>query len=171
MRVGDLGGLNDIYDENGELVLNPGERILKMLEGDNIDIWKGRHALRAKVLIGSTKEKGTIYITDKRLVFIRTPDPWLYYKTYSTPFALAEGIAGGLYSRDLKKLGLKVFAEIPYREVKSFKSHKKGKWMELRLEDQEGIPIRVDLVRLNRNDDKILLLEELLNETGATKTN
>lgn len=171
MKAGDLGGLHEIYDEAGNLIMKPGERLVRKSEGDNIDIWKGRHGLFSKTLVARTKEKGTIYITDRRLVFIRGPDPWLYLKTYSDPFSLPEGLTGSMYAGNLKKLGLKVFAEIPYNEVSSFRSHKNGKWMELRLENKDGIPIRADVNRLNKDDDKILLLEKILLKAGAKKLN
>lgn len=167
MRAGDLNGLHDVYDDNGVLIMKDGERLLRKIDGDNVDIWKGKHGILSKTLVPGTKEKGTLYITDQRLVFIRTPDPWLYYKTYSTPFALPEGISGAMKARDLKSMGLKVFAEIPLQDVKSFKSHKKGKWMRLWLEDPDGTPIQVYIERLNKKDDKVLILEETLVKAGA----
>ncbi len=169
MRIGDLEGLNEIYDAKGNPVLKPGEQILRRINGDNIYVWKGKRALSGKVLIGSTKEKGTLYLTDTRLIFIRTPDPALYLKTYGDPLSLSEGVSGSLKARDLKALGLKVFAELPYQEVRSFKSHRRGKWMELRLDDEQGIPIRMNLVRRKKDDDKILVLEEMLVKHGAGK--
>lgn len=169
MRAGDLGGLNEIYDVDGALILNKGERLLLKSAEDNIDLWKGKHGLLSRTLVARTKEKGTLYLTDKRLVFIRTPDPWLYYKTYGTPLGLSEGIPGAMKARDLRKLGLRVFAEIPYREVIAFKSHKKGKWIELRLEDQDRVPVRADINRLGKDDGKISLLEEMLLKAGARK--
>lgn len=171
MRVGDLGGKDEVYDEEGDLILKPGEQLVQRSDGDNIDVWKGRHGLSSKTLVTRTEEKGTMFITDRRLVFIREPDPSLYYKSHSDPFSLPEGLAGSRYAADLKGLGLRIFAEIPYDEVISFRSHRKGKWIELRLEDEEGVPVRADINRLGKDDNKVRILEELLLQAGAKKLN
>ncbi len=170
MRVGDLGGLGDIYDDSGELVLEEGERVLRKVENDDIHAWEGKHVLTGKILLGYSREKGTLYLTDRRLVFIRTPDAWLAFKTHGTPLELAAGVSNARRSRDLQKLGLRIFLELYYSEIRSFKS-KTGKWAELRLEDEDGIPIRVDISRHGESDDKIVLLEELLRKAGVRKLN
>lgn len=112
-----------------------------------------------------------MFLTDKRLVFIRSPDPGLYFKTYSTPFALPEGISGAVYAKNLKKLGLRIFAEISYGEVKTFKSHRNGKWIRLWMEDNDGTPIQAYFERQNKHDNRVNLLEGLLLRAGATKIN
>ncbi len=166
MRVGDIGGLDDIYDNSGKLILKQGEQVLRKVENDNIDVYRGKFGLTARTLLGHTKEKGTLYLTDRRLVFIRNPDPWLAFQTYGTPFELATGLGKARYARDLKSLGLRSFVEISYSEVRSFRS-KKGKWAELRLEDSDGVLVRVDLDRCGKEDDKIALLNNLLKKAGA----
>ncbi len=168
--MGDLGGLEEIYDEEGRLMLKEDEEILRKVDNDNINVWKGKHGLTGKTLLGYSKEKGTMYLTDRRLVFIRTPDPWLALKTHGTPLELAGGITGSLYAKDLKRLGLRHFVELYYSEVVTYKS-KKGKWAELRLDDTDGVPIRVDISRRGKHDDKIVLLEELLRKAGSRKLN
>lgn len=169
MKAGDAEGLHAIYDESGGLILAREEHLVRKSEGDNIDIWKGKHGLFSKTLLPRTKEKGTLYVTNKRLVFIREPDPHLYYKTYSDPFSLPEGLAGSRYANSIRKLGLRIYAEISFDEVTSLKSHPKGKWIEIHLKDDDGIPIRADIYRLNNDDDKIPILEALLIEAGAEK--
>jgi hypothetical protein len=168
MQVGDIAGRGTIYDEDGNLILRKDERILRKVENDDILVWKGKRVLTSKDLFHYSKEKGTMYLTTERLVFVRTPDPWLAFKSYSTPFELHVGVTDSLYAKGLKRLGLKSYVELYYREVKTFKS-KKGKSATLKLEDADGVPIHVAIDRLNKNDDKIIVLERLLLQAGAKK--
>jgi hypothetical protein len=72
MRYGDKDGFKDIYDEKGELILQPDERIL--ITEENVvpsfkTTWRyygGDHLLEPS--------KGTIYLTNERIVFINIPE-------------------------------------------------------------------------------------------------
>lgn len=168
MRVGDIGGRGRIYDKDGRLILLQGEIILKEVHDDNLIAVKGKGRIFRKRLIGATKERGTTYLTNRRLVFIRKPDAWLRFKTYGTPLGMGTAAAEALKARDILKFEAMEFLEVYYSEVKSFKS-RGSKWADLFLMDDDGIPVRVMLDRRDRNDDKLLLLEQLLLEEGAKR--
>ncbi len=168
MRAGDLSGLGSLYDENGNILLLMDEEVLRKIPNDNVMAIRGKGRLRGKTLLDITKEKGTMYLTNKRLVYLRHPDPWLKIRTYGTALGMGTAVSEAAKARDLKRLGGMQYLEVYYSEVKSFKS-KKGKWAELYLDDEDGVPIRVLLDRRGRQDDKILLLEELLTRAGAEK--
>jgi len=72
MRYGDKDGYNEIYDDRGELILHPDEKIL--VTEENIvpsfkSTWRyygGEYLLEPS--------KGTIYLTTERMVFINIPE-------------------------------------------------------------------------------------------------
>ncbi|MBN1540407.1 MAG: hypothetical protein JW939_09705 [Candidatus Thermoplasmatota archaeon] len=72
MRYGDKDGYNEIYDSNGELILHPNEKAL-VVEENVVPTFKstwryygGDYLLEAS--------KGTIYLTNERLIFINIPE-------------------------------------------------------------------------------------------------
>ncbi len=168
MRVGNIGGLGSVYDHNGNPILHENEDIVREISEDNILVLKGEGRLRSKTLLDTTKERGTLYLTDRRLIFLRRPDEWKKFYTYGNPFGMDVAFSEASYARELEKAGGMEYLELDYGEVKSFKS-KKAKWADLHLQDRDGIPIRVMLDRRDRKDDKLVLLEELLIRAGAQK--
>lgn len=72
MKHGDKDGFNSIYDENGELILHPREKVL--INEDNVvpslkSTWRyygGDYLLEPS--------KGSIFLTNERLVFINIPE-------------------------------------------------------------------------------------------------
>lgn len=168
MRVGNLSGLGSVYDQEGNPIFVEGEELVREVPNDNILVMKGKGRLRSKTLLDTTKEKGTIYLTDRRLIFLRKPDPALKFRTYGNPFALGAAYSEAAYARGLRKVGGMEYLEVYYTEVRSFKS-KKSKWTDLHVEGQDGIPVRVLLDRRDRRDDKLALLEELLLKAGASR--
>lgn len=72
MKYGDKDGFNEIYDQDGEIILNPDEK--KLVVEENVvptlkSTWRyygGEYLLEPS--------KGTIYLTNERLVFINIPE-------------------------------------------------------------------------------------------------
>ncbi|MFW3146288.1 MAG: hypothetical protein ACMUIE_05705, partial [Thermoplasmatota archaeon] len=72
MKYGDKDGFKDIYDESGELILHPSEK--KLVVEDNVvptlkSTWRyygGEYLLEPS--------KGTVILTNERMVFINTPE-------------------------------------------------------------------------------------------------
>jgi hypothetical protein len=72
MRVGDKDGIDDIYDENGELVLKEDEQLL--VKEDNVvpsfkTTWR---KFGGEDVIDPMN--GVVYLTNRRFVFIATPE-------------------------------------------------------------------------------------------------
>ncbi len=169
MKVGNLSGLGSVYDEKGNPILLEGEALIREVPEDNILVIEGKGRLRSKTLLNSTKEKGTVYLTDRRFIFLRKPDPKLKFRTYGNPFTLATAHSEAAYARDLLKAGGMEYLEIYYTEVKSFKT-KKSKYTDLHLESEAGTLVRVLLDRRDRGDDKLVIMEKMLIEAGAQKS-
>ncbi|MFQ5886110.1 MAG: hypothetical protein ACE5II_02625 [Anaerolineae bacterium] len=141
--VGDLRGLREIYDDEGELIVEPGEKVLRMVENDDTNLWEGRRALTGRIFLGYPEQKVILYLTDERLVFIRNLQPWPIFKTHGTPFWLAVAVREALCAKNLECHCLKEFMELFYSEVETFKS-KRDKWVQLELRNCNDIPITVD---------------------------
>ncbi len=71
MRYGDLGGRGSVYDRDGKPVLLKGE-VVKGRAGLRFGVY--RSLLASKPFILDFYE-GTVYLTDRRIVGIRKPDP------------------------------------------------------------------------------------------------
>ncbi len=72
MRYGDKDGFKEIYDDKGELILQPNERIL-VTEENVIPSFKSTWRYYGGEYL-LEPSKGTIYLTNERLVFINIPE-------------------------------------------------------------------------------------------------
>ncbi|MBN1389729.1 MAG: hypothetical protein JXA22_03695 [Candidatus Thermoplasmatota archaeon] len=72
MRYGDKDGFNEIYDDNGELVLHTSEKAL-VVEENIVPTFKSTWRYYGGEYL-MEPSKGTIYLTNERLVFINIPE-------------------------------------------------------------------------------------------------
>ena len=72
MRVGDKDGMDDIYDENGELVLKEDEQLLVKEENVMPSFKTTWRKFGGEDVIDPMN--GVVYLTNRRLVFIATPE-------------------------------------------------------------------------------------------------
>jgi hypothetical protein len=72
MRYGDKDGFNEIYDKNGELLLHPNEKALVVEEGVVPTLKSTWRYYGGDYLLEPSK--GTIYLTNERMVFINIPE-------------------------------------------------------------------------------------------------
>lgn len=88
------------------------------------------------------KGKGTLYVTDKRLVFLLTPT---YYRAFQdcVPFTMPYGMKRMREARELKKRGWKEFVEIAVSEIKEVKAYRGYIGMHLRRNRLPGDKGRV----------------------------
>lgn len=170
MRIGNLSGLGSVYDHDGNPILREGEEVHRTVTDDNVLVAKGKSRLHSETLLDITKEKGTLYVTENRLIFLRTPDEWKKFMTYGNIIGMDLAFSESSYARELKAKGGMEYLELHYNEVESFKT-KKTKSATLHLRDPDGDLIRVMLNRRDRKDDKLVVLEELLLKAGIEKLN
>jgi hypothetical protein len=121
MQTGDKDGVNKIYNEAGELILNDGEDIL-VHEKDLIPQIKTSwgHFGGEDVIEPS---KGDIFLTNQRLVFIKDLEDVIQRigatsATSSGPqsYAMRMGSASDLQNIDSKK-GVRDYFDIPIKEI------------------------------------------------------
>jgi hypothetical protein len=72
MRYGDKDGFKDIYDDKGELILHPNERILVTEENVVPSIKSTWRYYGGDYLLEPSK--GTIFLTNERFIFINIPE-------------------------------------------------------------------------------------------------
>ncbi len=72
MRFGDKDGFKEIYDEKGELILQPNEKIL-VVEENVVPSFKSTWRYYGGEYL-LEPSKGNIYLTNERLVFINIPE-------------------------------------------------------------------------------------------------
>ena len=72
MKYGDKDGFNEIYDGNGELVLHPNEKVL-VVEENVVPTFKSTWRYYGGDYL-LEPSKGTIYLTNERMVFINIPE-------------------------------------------------------------------------------------------------
>lgn len=72
MRYGDKDGFREIYDEKGELILHPGEKTL-VTEENVVPSFKSTWRYYGGDYL-LEPSKGTLYLTNERLIFINIPE-------------------------------------------------------------------------------------------------
>ncbi|MGA1865861.1 MAG: hypothetical protein ACMUFK_00170 [Thermoplasmatota archaeon] len=72
MKYGDKDGYNEIYDDNGELVLHPNEKTL-VVEENVVPTFKSTWRYYGGDYL-LEPSKGTIYLTNERIIFINIPE-------------------------------------------------------------------------------------------------
>ena len=163
MRVGNVDGSGDVYDAKGELILAPGETLLRHLREDNLDVSEGSTVRNMRTLFDSTAEKGRLYLTAKRLILIRTPDPILAAKQDAYALGMADAVANAYKAWDLKRKNAFEYCEIDLAEVEGFWV-KKRTYGVLFLKSQLDVTRKAIMYRRGDADDKFVVLKELLSK-------
>jgi len=163
MRVGNVDGSGDVYDAKGELILAPGETLLRHLREDNLDVSEGSTVRNMRTLFDSTAEKGRLYLTAKRLVCIRKPDPILAAKQDAYALGMADAVANAYKAWDLKRKNAFEYCEIDLAEIEGFWV-KKRTYGVLFLKSQLDVTRKAIMYRRGDADDKFVVLKELLSK-------
>jgi len=163
MRVGNVDGSGDVYNAKGELILAPGETLLRHLREDNLDVSEGSTVRNMRTLFDSTAEKGRLYLTAKRLVCIRKPDPILAAKQDAYALGMADAVANAYKAWDLKRKNAFEYCEIDLAEIEGFWV-KKRTYGVLFLKSQLDVTRKAIMYRRGDADDKFVVLKELLSK-------
>jgi len=161
MRVGNVDGSGDVYDAKGELILAPGETLLRHLREDNLDVSEGSTVRNMRTLFDSTAEKGRLYLTAKRLILIRTPDPILAAKQDAYALGMADAVADAYKAWDLRRKNAFEYCEIDLAEVEGFWV-KKRTYGVLFLKSEPDVTRKAIMYRRGEGDDKFVVLKDLL---------
>ena len=163
MQIGHVEGKGAIYDEYGELVLRPGERLVIRIDDDNVHVSEGSGFWNMKTLFHRTAERGNLFITDKRLVLLRKPDPFLAAKYDAYPLGMADAVANAVRAMDLKRMHSWEFCQIDFAEVEGFrvKEHVAGV---LFLRSSPQVTRKALLYRKDKSDRKLYFLRDIISK-------
>ncbi|MDI6917699.1 MAG: hypothetical protein QMC80_07890 [Thermoplasmatales archaeon] len=104
-----------ICDAKGYLIPRLDEKIIS--ENISFKFWVHLlHKHSADILLDDRAGKGTIYITNMRVVFVRTPKMYVRHEMMSA-FGMASEVANILKQKSLRKSELKEYCEIPLDEI------------------------------------------------------
>ncbi len=160
VSFGELNGKDVVYDRDGRLILTSAETILLVSPEQNMYVECLEPKIKDSTIFQATKEEGSLYITNRRLVFIRKPDPWRAAWRDLTPFGVGDAAAKALRAKDLRALGAFEYFEVPLTEITSF-NVKRGKYATIIASD-DHTKLRIEIDRKNSQDRKLVLLQQLI---------
>jgi len=120
MQSGDVDGLNKVYSENGEIILNDGEEVL-VQEKDLVPAIKSTWGMfGGEDLIEPSK--GDVFLTNQRLIWIKNIESVIQrIGTTSATTVAPESYAMRMRSSNLQnidaKKGVRDYFEIPIKEI------------------------------------------------------
>ncbi len=160
--VGQLDGLNRIYDRDGQLIVQANEKILSRSTGESIFVKQVLSDSSATV-VERTKEPAWLYVTDRRIVFIRKPEPFEAARYSLNPLGLGDAVDKALKARQLRKAGAYEYVEVIYHNIRQFKVRKR-KYANLLVVDGTEI-YEIHLDQRSKTDNKLRLIWQLWEET------
>ena len=161
MRSGHVDGKGVVYDDAGRLILFAGESLLREVRDDNLDVSEGSGLWNMRTLFGHTAEKGTLHITDCRIIFLLNPDPFLAAKYDAYPLGVPEAVAKAYRSKMIKSRKALEFCEIELDEVEGFWV-KKRTYGVLFLRTSSDLTRKAIMYQRGAADDKFQVLKSLL---------
>jgi len=101
MRIGDIDGFNEVYTPQGILILEANERLLFKFPNRTLEVDTQWRLFFVNYVFPPRWGEGTLFITDRRIVFIRRPlDSWLIEFTF--PFYRAIGYDSPLIDKGIE---------------------------------------------------------------------
>ena len=161
MRSGHVDGKGVLYDDAGRLILFAGESLLREVRDDNLDVSEGSGLWNMRTLFDSTAEKGTLMITNKRIVLLRRPEPLLAARNDAYPLGMADAVAKAYRSKMIKSRKALEFCEIELDEVEGFWV-KKRTYGVLFLRTSSDLTRKAIMYQRGAADDKFQVLKSLL---------
>ncbi len=165
IRAGDLDGLGKVYSQWGGLLPIPGERIIKSVEGWEMDVkspW--RSVLPGMVFVGFTGPiSSRLHVTSERIVLIREIDIFRELRDQMTPLGLPEAVASEALLRRKKAEGAREFCEIrpALLRISRVKRHgRPSRALDLYLTSTDSRQYAVSVWKVSGSDpDTISLIE------------
>jgi hypothetical protein len=161
MKVGHVDGRGEIYNDKGQLILEPQETVECHVAGDTLNLSEGSSVWNMKTIFGHTAEKGSLVITNRRIVLIMAPDPFLAAKYDSTPYGLADAVSKAYRASALKKMKALEYCEIPFTDVEGFWVVKRTYGV-LFLKSSPSVTRKAIMYQRGPKDDKFVVLKRLL---------
>ena len=151
MKIVGLRGKGIAYDANGVPILSEGEHLLATIPDENTLVWPGwgKRWIGGKILFSDAPGTGTLYLTDRRIVFTRKPDPWSAGKGNMNPVGFAWGVDEMLRTRQIVKGGGFEFLEIRFNDIAFYRRWHGHGWLLLRF-NGKNYRSKIPLELLNR---------------------
>ncbi len=121
MRIGDIDGRGIIYDSEGRLLLENDESLVRVYRGFYAHVGRGWSWLGGKIMFDSHEGAGTLYVTNRRLVLIRLPNPHEILKAHGRSLGILPAAADAMRAKALRKGGVMQYCEIRYENISSYK--------------------------------------------------
>ena len=146
MKYGDIQGKGKIYSASGDLILTPGEKVLKNSQGMLHRGWI-KYKLGWRTIM--FKGYGVFNFTDKRIIYLETPEFIKKIHTFNVDHELGDFGGWDYHAHRMRRaaaMNAYMFLELPYSEITKFK-HK----------DKHSIVFIED----NKNKYKIIVAPEI----------
>ena len=124
MRVGSLDGKGVFYSDDGRPILKPGETLIRVVTDAYAQVipgWGRILAGKGPVLIDGYAGKGTWYITNERMLFIRKPDSKNAKRWLMNPIEFADGVDEVLRVRHVNQAGGFDYCEVLWDDVRFYR--------------------------------------------------
>ena len=121
MKYGDIEGKGKIYSDSGNIILNPGERVVKSFCGILHRGWV-RYKLGWRTIM--FKGYGSIDLTNKRVVYIEKPEFIEKIHTFNLDHELGDFGGWDYHAHRMRRaarLQALMFFELQYNEITGFK--------------------------------------------------
>src|SRR2546430_17149231 len=165
VRAGDLDGLRRTYSDTGELVTESDEQIVRVATNWDVNVrspW--RKFLPRSIFEGfDGKATSKLFVTNRRIVFVRDIDPWRQLKGELTPLGIPTAAAKEVRLKRLKSLGARQYCEIrplDLHVVKKSSFDRRQSWIDLRLVGTDGKQYAVTLWKTDGPDQETRALIE-----------
>ncbi len=149
MRAGSLDGKGVIYDHDGRLALRPDESRVRVVTDAYAQVMPGwgRLAGKGSVIIDSYGGKGSWFITDKRMVFIRKPDSKGARRWLMGPTTFPDGVNEVLRCRQVVREGGYDYCEVLYEDVRFYKRRRTGGKLLLMVSATKyAMPVKLEML-------------------------
>ena len=126
MKLGHVDGKNRIYDPDGNLILQPSEKLLGKYENVFLDISKAWRVWFVDSIFPGEAGRVVCYLTNRRIVFIRRPDVHKAGAYLMTPYGATQAIADRYKARMILKAGGFEYCEISADNFRFYKKFRTG---------------------------------------------
>src|SRR5438445_5624801 len=165
VRAGDLDGLRRIYSDTGGLVTESDEQIVRVATSWDVNVrspW--RKFLPRSIFEGfDGKATSKLFVTNRRIVFVRDIDPWRQLKGELTPLGIPTAAAKEVRLKQLKSRGARQYCEFrprDFRVVKIKRFDRPRSRLDLRLVGVHGRQYAITLWKTDGLDQETRALIE-----------
>src|SRR2546426_3499139 len=165
VRVGDLDGLRRIYSDTGGLITESDEQIVRVATSWDVNVRSPWRKFLPRSMFEGFDGKATskLFVTNRRIVFVRDIDPWRQLKGELTPLGIPTAAAKEVRLKQLKSRGARQYCEFrpqDFRVVRRRRFDRPRSWLDLRVFGVDGRRYAITLWNTDGPDQETRLLIE-----------